>query len=265
MIVVKVGGSLGIDYEALCRDLAQYGKPFVLVHGGSGLLNEVSEKLGNPPKFVTSVSGHESRLTDRKTMEMFNMVYAGHMNKMLVEMLQKLGVNAVGLTGIDGRLVQGRQKGALKVVEDGKKRIIRGDLSGYIEEINVDLLNLLLNNGYVPVLTPPAISFDGVAINVDGDRFAGAVAIALKAEAMLLLSNVPGLLNDINDESSLIKNIARDEVDQFIEDVAKGRMKKKLLGAKEALDGGVQRVVLGDARGESPVQQALSGSGTIVG
>lgn len=265
MIVVKVGGSLGIDYDALCKDLAQYEKPFVLVHGGSGLLNEVSEKLGHPPQFVTSVSGHESRLTDRRTLELFNMVYGGHMNKMLVEKLQMLNVNALGLTGLDGRLVEGRRKRALKVVENGKKKILRGDHSGYIETINVGLLHLLLDNGYVPVLTPPAISHEGVAINVDGDRLAGQVAIALEAEALLLLSNVPGLLRDIDDEASLIQTIPHDDIDAFIESVALGRMKKKLLGAKEALDGGVQRVVLGDARGEAPVRQALRGSGTVVG
>jgi acetylglutamate/LysW-gamma-L-alpha-aminoadipate kinase len=221
--------------------------------------------MGHPPQFVTSVSGHESRLTDRRTIEFFNMVYGGHMNKMLVEKLQALNVNAVGLTGLDGRLVAGKQKGALKVVEDGKKKIIRGDLSGYIEEVNTHLLNLLLDNGYVPVLTPPAISHDGVAINVDGDRFAGAIAVALKADTLLLLSNVPGLLRDITDEASLIPHIPTEEIDPFIEKVALGRMKKKLLGAKEALDGGVERVVLGDCRSENPVQNALGGVGTTVG
>lgn len=265
MIVVKVGGSLGIDYDALCKDLAQYEKPFVLVHGGSGLLNEVSTKLGHPPQFVTSVSGHESRLTDRRTLELFNMVYGGHMNKMLVEKLQTLNVNALGLTGLDGRLVEGRRKRTLKIVENGKKKILRGDYSGYIETINVALLHLLLDNGYVPVLTPPAISHEGVAINVDGDRFAAQVAIALAAEALLLLSNVPGLLRDINDETSLIQAIPHDDIDAFIKDVALGRMKKKLLGAKEALDGGVQRVVIGDARGNAPVQRALAGVGTVIG
>jgi len=265
MIVIKVGGGKGIDYDLICRDLATFDKPFVLVHGGSGLLNEVSEKLGHPPRFVTSVSGHESRFTDRRTLELFNMVYAGHMNKMLVEKLQALGVNAVGLTGLDGRLVQGRRKEALKVVEDGKKKVLRGDHSGVIERINTDLLKLLLDNGYVPVLTPPAISVDGVAINVDGDRFAGQIAVALQAEALLLLSNVPGLLKDFPDESSLVSNIPYDQIDRFMNEVAQGRMKKKVMGAKESLDGGVGRVVLGDARLDSPVTRALEGAGTVVG
>lgn len=264
MRVIKVGGGDGIDYEAFCQDLSKQ-QDFVLVHGGSSLLNEVSEKLGHPARFVTSVSGHQSRFTDRRTLELFNMVYAGHMNKMIVEMLQRLGVNALGLTGIDGRLVEGERKEALKIIENGRKQVLRGDHSGIIRTINTRLLNLLLENGYVPVLTPPAISSRGVAINVDGDRFAGKVAVALQADALLLLSNVPGLLRDIADEGSLIRRVCLDRIDEYIDHVAQGRMKKKLLGAKEALDGGVRRVILGDARGSTPVTDALAGEGTVIG
>ncbi len=264
MNVIKVGGGRGIDYAAFCADLAAHA-PFVLVHGGSSLLNEVSEKLGHPPRFVTSVSGHESRYTDRRTLELFNMVYAGHMNKMIVEQLQGRGVNAVGLTGLDGRLVEGRQKQALKVIENGKKTVLRGDHSGTIERVNTALLRLLLDHGYTPVLTPPAISDEGVAINVDGDRFAGQVAVALKAQTLLLLSNVPGLLREVRDPDSLVRHIPYAEIDAAMDGFAKGRMKKKLLGAKEALDGGVGRVVLGDARGPRPVSEALAGAGTVVG
>ena len=262
--VIKVGGGDGIDYQQFCEDLSKQ-QDYVLVHGGSAKLNEVSTKLGHPPRFVTSVSGHQSRFTDRRTLEIFNMVYAGYANKMIVEILQCLGVNAVGLTGLDGRLVEGDRKGSLKIVENGRKQVLRGDLSGIIRKVNVDLLELLLGNGYVPVLTPPAISTDGVAINVDGDRFAAQVAVALKAEHLLLLSNVPGLLLDLSDEESLISSIQPDQLDSHIEKVAKGRMKKKLLGAKESLKGGVAQVVLGDARRISPVSDALAGVGTVIG
>jgi len=139
MFVVKVGGSEGIDYDLFLKDLVGH-RDFVLVHGGSNELNEISARLGKPPVFVTSVSGFTSRLTDRETLDIFNMIYAGKINKMLVEKLQQLGVNAVGLSGIDGRLLEGRQKRSLKVIENGRKKIIRGDLSGTIEKVNVDLL-----------------------------------------------------------------------------------------------------------------------------
>lgn len=263
MLVVKVGGSKGIDYDSFLKDLSQYSD-YVLVHGGSSELNDVATKLGNPPKFVTSVSGYTSRYTDKATLDIFNMIYSGKMNKMIVEKLQQLDVNAVGLSGIDGRLLEGRKKRALKIIVDGRKKILRGDLSGVIEKVNTNLLHLLLNNGYVPVLTPPAISYDGEAVNVDGDRCAGQVAVALQAKDLVILSNVPGLLRDPEDETSLVSEIPLAEIDRHIEHYAQGRMKKKLLGAKEALEGGVKRVILGDARGSNPLTQALQGQGTVI-
>ena len=263
MFVIKVGGSEGINYNTFLQDLSLH-EDYVVVHGGSSELNTVSEKLGKPPVFVTSVSGFSSRYTDRETMEIFNMIYAGKMNKMLVEKLQRLGINAVGLSGIDGRLIEGKKKRALKIIENVKKKILRGDLSGMIENINTNLLEVLLTNGYVPVLTPPAISYESEAINVDGDRCAGQIAVAMKAETLIILSNVPGLLKDANDESSLVKEIKADNIDYHIEAYAKGRMKKKLLGAKEAIEGGVKSVILGDARSESPVTAAFNGQGTIL-
>lgn len=263
MLVIKIGGSKGIDYDAALQDLAQY-KDWVLVHGGSHELNEIATKLGKPPVFVTSVSGFTSRYTDRETLEIFNMVYAGKMNKMLVEKLQRLGVNAVGLSGIDGRLLEGKCKESLKVIEDGKKKILRGDLSGIIERVNANLLKLLLDQGYMPVITPPAISYEGVAMNVDGDRCAAQIAIALKAEKLIILSNVPGLLRDPSDESSLVEKISLSDIEQHLTTFAQGRMKKKLLAAKEALEGGVKAVILGSAKIEKPVTMALEGKGTII-
>lgn len=122
------------------------------------------------------------------------MVYCGKMNKGIVERLQRLGVNAVGLSGLDGRIFEGRHKDSVRIVEDGKTKILRGDHTGTVEKVNTGLIDLLLAGGYLPVLTPPASSYEGVAINVDGDRAAAALAVALKADALLLLSNVPGLL-----------------------------------------------------------------------
>ena len=266
VIVVKVGGALGIDYDALCDDIAELhreGRALILVHGGSAETNRIAEKLGHPPRFVTSPSGYSSRFTDRETLEIFEMVYCGKQNKGLVERLQRLGVNAVGLSGLDGRIFEGKHKDTVRSVEDGKVKLLRGDFTGTVERVNTALLTLLLENGYLPVLTPPGVSFEGVAINVDGDRAAAALAVAFRAEALLLLSNVPGLLRDFSDESSLIPEIPAGEVEAFM-DYAKDRMKKKVLGAAEAVRGGVGRVVFGDARIRTPVRQALAGRGTVV-
>ena len=266
MIIVKVGGSLGIDYDLLCDDVAelhQQGQKLLLIHGGSAETNRIAEALGKPPTFITSPSGYTSRFTDREMLEIFTMVYCGKMNKSIVERLQTRGVNAVGLSGLDGRIFEGKHKKSVRSVEDGKVKILRGDHTGTVEKVNTDLLMLLLDNGYMPVLTPPGSSYEGVAVNVDGDRAAAAVATSLQAEALLLLSNVPGLLRDFPDETSLIETIPAGDVESYL-DFAQDRMKKKVLGAAEAVAGGVGKVIFADARIEKPIQAALAGRGTVV-
>lgn len=266
MIVVKMGGGEGLGSESLCADVAALvkgGQRLVLVHGGSHETNVLSAKLGQPPRFVTSLSGYQSRFTDRETLEIFAMVVAGKLNKLLVERLQGLGVNAVGLSGLDGRLLEGQRKSVLKIREEGKSKVLRGDWSGTVERVNVGLLQLLLDNGYTPVVAPLASSQEGEMVNVDADRAAAAIASALQAETLVILSNVPGLLSRFPDESSLVPFIRRDRVEEYAA-YAQGRMKKKVLGAQEALEGGVGRVILADGRIEAPLSQALTGRGTVI-
>lgn len=265
-IVIKVGGSEGIDLDALCSDVASLvhdGVPLVLVHGGSAETNRVAEQLGHPPQFVTSPSGFTSRLTDRKALEIFEMVYCGSINKGIVERLQMAGVNAIGMSGVDGRLWEGRRKKNIRVQQDGKTRVLRDSWTGTVERVNVDLLRSLMDQGYLPVLTPPGISDQGEAINVDGDRAAARTAAALGADTLMLLSNVPGLLREFPDEGSLIPEVAYGDFEEAMQ-FAEGRMRIKMLGAKEALDDGVGRVVLGDARQGQPVRAALDGIGTVL-
>lgn len=266
MIVVKVGGSEGIDLAAVCADIAallREGQQLVLVHGGSARTNEVAAQLGHPPQFVTSLSGYTSRRTDRETLRIFEMVYCGEVNKGIVELLQAAGANAVGLSGLDGRLLEGNRKEAIKVMENGRRRVIRDDFTGTVQKVNVDLLRLLLDHGYLPVVTPPAISFESEAINVDGDRAAAMIAAALGADTLVILSNVPGLLREFPDESTLIRAIPRARADEFMVH-AEGRMRIKVLGATEAIDQGVGRVIFADARVAQPVRRALAGEGTTI-
>ncbi len=269
MIVVKIGGSAGINYSFVAKDIAKLhkaGRKLILVHGGSSETNEVAAALGHPAQFLTHASGMTSRITDRRTLEIFQMVYCGLINKRLVELLQIEAVNAVGLSGMDGRIFEGKRKEAVKYVENGKTKIHRGDFTGSVEKINTGLLNMLLDAGYLPVLTPPAISTEGIGINTDGDTAAAMLAEALKAEALLLLSNIPGLLANFPDEASLIPSIPISQVnDPKYMSVAQGRMKKKVLGAVQAVESGVGRVVFGDARIENPVTEALDGRGTVIG
>jgi acetylglutamate/LysW-gamma-L-alpha-aminoadipate kinase len=268
MIVVKAGGGEGLDMQAVAADVAEIvkqGQQVVLVHGGSHETNVISEKLGHPPRFVTSVSGHSSRYTDRETLEIFAMVVAGKINKLLVEQLQQLGINAVGLSGLDGRLLEGQRKDSLRIVENGKRKVLRGEYSGVIERVNAALLKMLLDAGYTPVVAPIAISYEGEGLNVDGDRVAAAVGAALKADKVIILTNVPGLLRDVEDEGSLIKQIPAAQAESYLDRYAKGRMKRKVLGAVEALQDGVGQVIIADGRAEKPVQRALNGEGTVIG
>jgi acetylglutamate/LysW-gamma-L-alpha-aminoadipate kinase len=267
MIVLKIGGSEGINYDFIADDIAKLvteNQKMIVVHGGSALTNKVAEQLGHPPQFVTSVSGFTSRRTDRRALEIFEMVYCGQMNKGLVEKLQRRGVNAIGLSGLDGRIWEGPRKDAIKVIQNGRRLVIRDDYTGKVERVNTALLQNLLNAGCLPVLTPPAASYEGEAINVDGDRAAAATAAAFQAEALIILSNVPGLLENFPDESSLIRHIPKAKIDQFMS-VAENRMKKKVMGAQEALAQGIGRIVFADGRVEQPVRRALAGEGTVIG
>jgi acetylglutamate/LysW-gamma-L-alpha-aminoadipate kinase len=259
VIVVKVGGSEGINLNAVCQDV----EPLILVHGGSHETNLVAESLGHPPRFVTSESGYTSRFTDRRTLEIFEMVYCGKANKQWVESLQALGVNAVGLSGLDGRLLEGKRKESIRIREGGRRRVLHGDYTGTVERVNTGLLRLLLEHGYLPVITPPAISYESEGINVDGDRAAAAIAEAVRATDLVILSNVPGLLRHFPDEGTLIPRIDRVRMEEAMS-FAEGRMKKKVMGAVEALAGGVERVIFADGRIEGPIRAALAGQGTVI-
>ena len=268
MIVVKIGGTSGVNFDAVTSDVAaqvKAGQKLVVVHGGSGETNAISEQLGHPPQFVTSPSGFTSRYTDRATLEIFAMVTTGKINTLIVERLQKLGVNALGLSGVDGRLMEAHRKEAIRIIDPttGKQRVLRDDFTGKIEKVNAELLHLLLDAGYVPVIAPLAISPEGDAVNVDADRAAAMVAGAVAADQLIILSNVPGLLRQFPDESTLIRHIDKDKVEQSLE-FAEGRMKKKVLGASEALGLGVRQVVFGDGRVQTPVANALAGEGTVI-
>lgn len=268
LVVVKIGGTDGVDIGGVCGDIAECaraGMRLVVVHGGSGETNAISEKLGHPPRFVTSPSGFTSRYTDRETLEIFAMVTAGKINTLIVERLQKLGVNAFGVTGLDGRLIVAARKEAIRIIdpETGRQRLLRDDNTGRITSVNGALARSLVDADLTLVIAPLAVSPDGEALNVDADRAAAAVAGALGADQLVILSNVPGLLASFPDESSLIQQIARDRIEEARE-IAGGRMKKKVLAAGEALASGVGRVVLGDGRVESPVMRALAGKGTVI-
>ena len=265
-IVIKLGGAAGVDADAVLADvaaLAAEGTPVVLVHGTSAAANALAERAGVPVRQITSPSGHVSRYTDPETLELYVAAAAGQVNKALVAGLQRRGCNAVGLSGVDGRLLVARRKDAVRAVENGRQRIIRDDFTGQLESANGELLRLLLAAGYTPVIAPLALGHAGERLNVDGDRAAALVAGSLAASALVLLSNVPGLLAHFPDESSLIRHLAPEQLGRA-EEVAQGRMKKKVLAAREALSAGVEAVILADSRRPAPIRAALAGEGTVI-
>jgi len=191
------------------------------------------------------------------------MAVNGKVNSLLTEQLQMLGVNAFGLSGLDGRLLLAQRKETVQSVENGRRFVFHDDYTGKIISANRELLLLLLSSGLLPVIAPVAVSMKGEALNVDGDRAAAMVAASLNADTLVLLTAVPGLLADFPDESTLIPKISKNNLKGAF-DAAQGRMKKKILGAEEALKGGVHRVIIADGRVQNPLINALAGKGTMI-
>jgi acetylglutamate/LysW-gamma-L-alpha-aminoadipate kinase len=266
ILVIKLGGTAGVDHTAACEDIAALvndGWRVVVVHGGSERANRLGIELGHPPRFLTSPSGHTSRYTDPRTREIYVMATSA-LNADLVCALQARGVNALGLSGLDGRLLAGRRKAAIRAVDEntGRTRVVRDDYSGSIEVVNGPLLEALLDAGVVPVIAPVAISRENEPLNVDGDRAAAAIASVIGASQLIILSNVAGLMRAYPDEASLVSLVTRDRIEDALV-WAQGRMKRKVIGIDEALTGGVGQVRLADGRVPRPVSLALAGQGTL--
>jgi [amino group carrier protein]-L-2-aminoadipate 6-kinase len=262
--VVKVGGSLELDQAGpLLDELAAFPGPLVVVHGAHVQLERLAIALGHPARMVESARGETARYTDTLTMDHFLMAYCGLINKRLVEGLRRRGANAVGLCAMDGGIALGRRRPDLRIVENGRARILHDDHAGSIEEVDTSLLRLLLDTGRLPVLSPPAVSRQGEALNVDGDRLAAELAVGLGAQRLLILMDTPGLLLDPGDSSSLVTRIAPEAIEAHLP-LARGRARVKLQAARRAVEGGVAAVVLGGGRGDRPISRCLEGGGTWI-
>jgi acetylglutamate/LysW-gamma-L-alpha-aminoadipate kinase len=265
-VVVKIGGARAVDPAGAVGDVAHLvanGERVVVVHGGSTAVDETLERLGEEATYVETPSGVVGRFTDETTMEVFSMVMPGKLNTDLVATLREAGVDALGLSGVDGGLLTGPRKSAVRVVEDGKKKIKRGDHSGKLTDVNADLLETLLASGHTPVVSPPMLADDGTPVNTDADRAAAAVAAALGAQ-LVVLTDVAGVYADPDDESTLIESVTTPAEWAELEAAGEGFMTKKLMAAKEALTGGASEVIVADANVRDPIVAALDGGGTHV-
>lgn len=264
MHVIKVGGALGPVLSNVCNNihtLAVRGETLVVVHGGSLDTNELAAQLGQPIRYLTAPGGMRSRYTDPATLDVLTTAMLGRVKARIVTQLVRLGVRAVGLSGLDAALVTAAKTPAVKAMVDNRLRVVRDDMTGRVTALNKDLLDLLLAAGYVPVISPPVLDPQVGPLNTDADRLAALVALTLGAESLILLSNVPGLLRDPSDPGSLVPAIPDKDLEHYL-GLAQGRMRVKLLAAYEALTGGVPHVMLGDGRIAEPISAALAGQGT---
>lgn len=257
LIVVKVGGSILEEVPSeLVFDIKNVlsENQLVLVHGGGKGVTEMASKLGKKQKFVFSPTGFRSRYTDKETMEIFTMVMAGRINKKLVSALQKEKIPVLGLSGLDGFLVRAKRKKRLVIVDErGRKRVIDGGYTGKVSQINVSLLQLLLEDGYVPLVSPVAVSEEFEPLNVDADRTAASIAGALKADRLILLTDVEGLKLD----SKFVSRLSISEVEKVLPKIG-GGMITKVYAAQEALNRGVGEVIICSGVKENPVSSGLN-------
>ena len=260
LLVVKIGGGAGLDLGAVCDDLAQIaqGRPIVVVHGVSASMNQRCAEMGVAVETLTSPSGHSSRYTPPAVRDIY-VDAAESENERLVAELRKRGVDVFGLVG-ERIALQGERKGAIRAQVNGRIRIIRDDYSGSIRAVDAARIQRFLAKAQVPVLPPMAASVDG-PLNVDGDRAGAAVAGALNADTYVILSNVKGLYRDFPSEDSFVQAVHAAGLEEALR-WAQGRMKRKVVAAREALEGGVRQVIIADGRELSPVTRALMGEGT---
>jgi acetylglutamate/LysW-gamma-L-alpha-aminoadipate kinase len=233
----------------------------VLVHGGGDTVTRIAEKLGAEQKFIVSPEGFRSRFTDAETLEAFTMVMAGKINKEIVQRLLSRKILAVGVCGIDGEMIRAERKKRLVAVDErGRRKVIDGGYTGSITNIDTRLLRVLINAGYVPIVAPIALGTENETLNIDGDRTAARVAVALQAEMLLLITDVEA----VSSSSGLIRRMSPNEAKQNLASFGPG-MITKIHAALDAISEGVGKVVIAPGYGQRPYTAAIrEETGTVI-
>lgn len=251
-IMIKYGGHAMIDENAMAstaRDtvlLKYVGMKPVVVHGGGPEITRSMKKLGKEPKFIKGL-----RVTDEETISIVKMVLVGNINTDIVSNLCANDGKGVGLSGKDSDLIVARKK--LHQIENDEGEIEEIDLGlvGEIEKINPEILEILTENDYIPVVSPIGVSKNGNTLNLNADTVAGGIAGEIDAEKLIILTDVPGVLRDPKDPSTLIQKIKIDEVPKLIEDgIISGGMIPKIETCVEAINNGVKSAHILDGRVE---------------
>ncbi|MDI9610077.1 MAG: acetylglutamate kinase [Archaeoglobaceae archaeon] len=267
-MVIKIGGHAMVNDEILeetVKDILLLyftGIKPVVVHGGGPEISEKMEKLGLKPKFVEGL-----RVTDKETIEVVEMVLDGKINSKIVSMFIKNGGKAVGLSGKDGLLIVAEKK-VLKLKKGMEEKMVDLGFVGETKLVNPQILRILLDNGFIPVVSPVSADLEGNVYNLNADNVAGDLASALKAKKLIMLTDVPGILKDVNDRNSLISRIKLSELELMLEKGSlKGGMLPKVDAIAKALRGGVEKVhVIDGSRKHSVLLELFTkqGIGTLV-
>jgi acetylglutamate/LysW-gamma-L-alpha-aminoadipate kinase len=263
--VVKIGGAEGNELEPLMTELAKRtaeGEKWAVVHGASGMMDKLCRERGIEIRMITSPSGYRSRFVGETERAVFEEAAAAYGEKIKYA-LREAGVRAERVPpGVSG--VEAKRKDVLRENSGGRIKIVRGNYSGTAERVDASALRASLDGGAIPVLPP--LGFDRqsqVSVNIDGDRLAALVAAALNADVLVILSNVPGLMRDVNAPDSRIDAGSLENWDT-LERYAQGNMKRKIVACREALERGVPRVFLADGRAGNPIERALKGDATCL-
>ena len=264
--VVKVGGSIlgdGVS-NSILKDIQRFveKEPLILVHGGGKEVTRIAEKLGKKQKFIVSPGGIRSRYTDKETALIYTMVMIGQINKEIVTAMQRVGVQAIGLGGVDGGLIRARRKKRLVIIDERKRKIaIDGGYTGKIYEVNGSLLDSLINQGYTPVISPVALSEEFDLLNVDGDRAASHIAGSVGANRVIFLTDVNGILIDGN----LVKTLNSDQARALLPKIGFG-MEKKVIGCLESIEQNVKEGVISSGLVDNPISSAcMHENCTVIG
>ena len=250
-VMIKYGGHAMIDDEAMdstARDtilLKYVGMQPIVVHGGGPDITRAMEKLGKKPKFIKGL-----RVTDEETIDIVKMVLVGVININIVSQICLHDGKGVGLSGKDNKMIQACKKlHKVRDAETGEIEEIDLGLVGEIKKINPELLELYVQNDFIPVISPLGVADDGTTLNLNADTVAGGIASEVNAEKLIILTDVPGVLRDPDDPSSLIQKIHIDEIPALIEEgVITGGMIPKIETCVDALNNGVKSAHILDGR-----------------
>lgn len=248
VMVIKVGGNAMLNpektttlMESIIQDIVLLhfvGINPIIVHGGGPEINEKMEKMGKQPKFVGGL-----RVTDDDTLEIATMVLVGNINTKMVSLINKYGGKGVGLNGVDSNLIMASKKKNQRVIVDGNEEDVDIGWVGETEIINPGLLKMMIENNYIPVISPVAVDKKGQMLNINADTVAGDIAAALGAKKLVMMTDISGVLRNVSDKESRISKIRLTEIDGLIKDeIITGGMIPKIRGAEVAVKSGVEGV-----------------------